>query len=331
MKNTITLAALAACVAMPVSASTIDYVYSSYYAFGDSLTDDGKFGALFAPSAGGRITNGPTYAEIIADGFAVSENYALGGATAGPVNTNAPYGTSNVPPYEDLNMYATLGDQLDLFEADAPGAGDNPLVSILMGSNDIFQNALIPGYDVTETVDYVIDAIYEIADIGARSGIVFDDFIVPFTPGEDNALFGPARVAYNDYFTSRLGELDSAGFNIITPDLDAASALIDADPAAYGIEYFEACAPSFFSVTFADNCTFVGFDASGAPIYDLSLANAYTLTDPVHPSATVHAVWAEAVIRDVEASTLSAVPLPASGWLLLGGVGLLAARRKRAA
>jgi len=62
-------AGLAATLALPAQASTLGDYYTSYYAFGDSLTDDGKFGILFPPSLGGRFSNGPTYAELVADRF----------------------------------------------------------------------------------------------------------------------------------------------------------------------------------------------------------------------------------------------------------------------
>ncbi|WP_375688893.1 SGNH/GDSL hydrolase family protein [Pseudooceanicola sp. LIPI14-2-Ac024] len=318
--------AAATIVSVPVQASPLSDIFTSFYAFGDSLTDDGKFGALLPPSFGGRFTNGPTYAEMIAEDFAVSENYALGGATAGPVNTNAPYGTSNVPPFEDLNKYATLGDQVDLFmsELDLGAAGSNPLVSILMGSNDIFQNALDPLFDVTETVEHVITAVYEIAAAGP-----FDDFIIPLTPGTDSPVYGALRIAYNDYLLSRLADLEADGLNIFVADLDAASDRIDADPEAYGITEEGYCAPSFFSLDLTRNCTFVGIGPSG-PIFDLTLANAYPLADPVHPTTPIHTEWAKEITATVQAD-LSPVPLPAGGVLLLAGLGALGiARRRRA-
>lgn len=311
-------------VALPVTAAPWNTTFTSYYAFGDSLTDDGKYGALFPPSFGGRFTNGLTYAEMLAQDFAVSENYALGGATAGPVNTNAPYGTSNTPPFEDLNKFATLADQVNEFVSglDLTAAGSNPLVSILMGSNDIFQNAFEPLYDVTQTVDYVIDAIYDIAAAGP-----FDDFIIPLTPGADSPVLGALRQTYNDYLLSRIGDLEADGLNIIIADLDAASARIDADPAAYGITETGACAPSFLSIDITDNCTFAGFDADG-PIFDLDLANAYPLADPNHPTTPIHTEWAKEIAAAVQAD-VSAVPLPASGLLLLAGLGAAGLVRRR--
>lgn len=324
MKHAILTAAIAACVAAPLGAATLADTYTSYFAFGDSLTDDGKFFPFTtAPSFEGRFSNGETYAEIIAGDFAVSGNYALGGATAGPVNLNAPYTNPA------LNAYATLGDQVTTFIAsgDAGSAGANPLVSILMGSNDIFQNAFDPLFDVTDTVDHLIDAIYAIAGLGP-----FDDFVVPLTPGATGpSPFAPLRQDFNAYFLSRLAGLEADGINIIVPDFDAASARIAADPLAFGITTIGACAPTFFGPDDAENCTFTGYDEFGNPQYDLSLADAYTLADPVHPSATVHAEWANEFSAAVLSDIAAPVPLPGTGLLLLGGIAALGMRRRKAA
>lgn len=336
MKSILSLAILAGSVAVsaPAQAAPLSSIFSSYFAFGDSLTDDGKYGYLPAPSLGGRFTNGPTYAEHIAGDFAVSGNYALGGATAGPVNANVPYGTAITDPTLDLDQFATLSSQVDVFELDPTRllAGSNPLVSVLMGSNDIFQQAYLPdgsvnpAFDVTETVDYVTSAVRRIAALGP-----YDDFIIPLTPGADNAVYGPFRQAYNAYLMTQVADLIAEGLTIYIPDLDAVSATIAADPTAYGITETGSCIHSIIGGNnpLVDNCTLVGFDGSGGPIFDLSLANLYPLADLVHPSATVHAEWAKGVTARVQAD-LSAVPLPAAGVLLLAGLGSLALRRRAA-
>ncbi|EAQ02799.1 outer membrane autotransporter domain protein [Pseudooceanicola batsensis HTCC2597] len=335
MRNLLIAAGLTVCISVPAAAGTLGTIFTSYYAFGDSLTDDGKFGLLPPPSAGGRFTNGPTYAEMIAEDFATSDNYALGGATAGPENDNAPYGTATTDPTFDLNQFATLSDQVDVFESDLDlsAAGSRPLVSVLMGSNDIFQQTYLdagrtvlnPAYDVEDTVDHVIAAVERIAGLGP-----FGDFIIPLTPGAGDGTFGATRVEYNEYLFEQVAGLRASGLNIYVPNLDAASARIAADPTAYGITETGPCASTGIGSFDPTNCTFAGFDGSGDPIFDLDLANAYSLADPVHPTTPVHREWA----NEVEATVLRAVapvPLPASGLLLVAGLGALAVRKRAAA
>lgn len=313
-------AAAAALAATPLAALPLESVFTSYYAFGDSLTDDGKFGALFPPSFGGRFTNGVTYSEIIAERFAVSANYALGGATAGPENE-----TAYPPGFGPL--FGTLENQLSTFQATGGPAlaGSNPLVLIFLGSNDIFQNYDEPDFIVTDAADAVIDAVEQIAALGP-----FDDFILPLLPGATGASpFVPFRNAFNEHLLDRAAELEAEGLRIWTPSVDPATARVASNPDVYGVTNLGSCATTVLSLTLADNCTFTGFE-DGVPQFDLSLADAYMLIDGVHPTAPVHREWAADIIATVERD-LTAVPVPGAGLLLAFGLAAFgAARRARA-
>ena len=322
--NRIVAIVAATVVASPLAAAPISDVYTSYFAFGDSLTDDGKNGdRLDPPSFGGRYTNGLTYSEMSAEGFSSYKNYALGGATAGPNNIYIPFYAA------DVQQFATLDRQVDYFTTtgDYMTAGDNPLVSILMGSNDIFQQSANPLYDVRDTVDYVIDAILDIAALDPA----FDDFVVPYSPGAfgDNA-YVQLRTDYNDYLDERAAELEAQGLNIIQFSLDVGTLRILDDLEGYGITEEGPCAPAFNNVPVEQNCTFVGYDEDDMPIFDLDLANAYRLADPVHPTTPVHTEWSKELVGAVEADLAAEVPLPASGLLLLAGLGGVAGFRRRA-
>ena len=118
------MAACAVIVSAPVSqAQDLSQFFSSYIAFGDSLTDDGKFaGTPFEPglpSLGGRFSNGRTYAEIISDDFTVNFNFAIGGATARNENENL------LPP-----EFGTFGGQVATFT----GLVANPLAQAAVGA-----------------------------------------------------------------------------------------------------------------------------------------------------------------------------------------------------
>jgi len=129
-----------ATVAGASQAVTLDS-FSSYVAFGDSLTDDGKLGVLAPPSFGGRFSNGITYAEHLADDFKASGkttvNLAVGGATVENDNENL------VPGLEFIGTFAGQVSALETqinFAGLGQALGDNPLVSVLFGGNDILQD-----------------------------------------------------------------------------------------------------------------------------------------------------------------------------------------------
>lgn len=128
MLKSIITAGAACLIAGTLHAAPVSYSdpFTSFFAFGDSLTDDGKFGFQAPPSFGGRFSNGITYAEHLAQDFIdagkVEENFALGGATSGDINT------TDYPDPEAAAPFATFGAQIATFEllASSVPIGDNP-------------------------------------------------------------------------------------------------------------------------------------------------------------------------------------------------------------
>ncbi len=109
--------------------------YSSFWALGDSLSDNGNLFAATAanpalpatpaspPYFNGRFSNGPVWAEAIAQHFTLSGNFAFGGANA----------------LTDADGVPDLGLQLGAFALTAaPAMGPRPLVSLWFGANDQF-------------------------------------------------------------------------------------------------------------------------------------------------------------------------------------------------
>ncbi len=315
----ILIATVATCgLAMPVAAGTLTDTFTSYYAFGDSLTDDGKFGSLFAPSLGGRFSNGRTYAEYIADEFTDanldSGNFALGGATASDTNLNPDLPAS-------LNtFFGQIGTFAGAVTGSLTSPGDNPLVSVLFGGNDFFQ-----GQDMTAAADSVANGIRAIGSIASDT---FDDFLVlslPDISGSPRFAGDPIAKAASDAFNAQLAlniiDLRSEGFNIITFDTDSVTQEILADFAngspLYGVT--NVTTPCTLSMAVdGPNCVADGFDP-----------DTYLYSDAVHPNGVSQRLLGERVIATVEA-----VPVPAAMPLMLTaalGFGAAAWRRRRAA
>ena len=182
-------AGLIAVMSLPAAATSITDRYTSFYVFGDSLSDDGKFGQLPAtpPSVGGRFSNGPVWAEHIAQDFEDAGrdtgNLAVGGATASDLATLTPLSTFNGQIDAFLGSIFTgmgLPEQLapePVFSETAPNPGSNPLVAVWFGGNDLF--ASFAESDVIAAAKAVTDGITRLATSPLGS---FDDFLVANLP-----------------------------------------------------------------------------------------------------------------------------------------------------
>lgn len=303
---------------LPAHATVLTNTYTSYYAFGDSLTDDGKLVQLNDPSLGGRFSNGPTYAEILAEEFTGAgldtQNYALGGATANDVNL------------DPLGQLSTFAGQLGVFSsavrAGAVLPGSNPLVSVFFGANDFFQ-----GRDPIQAADDVVDRIADIASISPE----FDNFLVLGLPDigatpafPDGAASQAATKASDDFNTQLAAGLaalgNSQGLSITPFDTNGVFQEIveSVDNGTFEFGIFDVTTP----------CT-ASFSLPGPSCLDAGVdPNTLLFGDGVHPNAVAHEVLADAIVDAFEAQ-LSVVPLPASLPMLLGAVGFLGWRARR--
>ncbi len=343
------MAACAVIVSAPISqAQDLSQFFSSFIAFGDSLTDDGKFGSQGLPSLEGRFSNGPTYAEIIASDFAVNTvlpfegNFAIGGATARAENEN-----TLLPA-----AFGTFGGQVATFSsvvADPTGSalvGDRPLFSVLFGGNDVLQNVGLPdganpppGNFLPGVGELAADAVE--ANIRAIAALDenYNDFLVlnlpdvSQTPLFQNAAFGAGALAplaaletagYNNQLAMNIDSLRSDGINIIEFDLNAFSAAQQAGAVLLGIDIETPCTFDLSNPGPEGTCVF----APGEPDdTDLSLANNFFFIDGVHPNALSQAGTAAAI----QSAVAAAVPLPAGLPLLLAGLGVFGILRMRRA
>src|SRR5262245_6310055 len=144
--------------------------YTEVIVFGDSLSDPGN---LFAVTGGaippspyfeGRFSNGPVWAELLADALDVPmRNYAFGGARTGRTNQ---WDDPSVPV-----EFPGLLDEIDLFLATNQGRLDpRALYVVWAGANDFFEApaaATIPA-----AVTNITTAVRRLQIAGARSILV---------------------------------------------------------------------------------------------------------------------------------------------------------------
>ena len=310
-------AASVAALAAPAGAAPLSDTYSSLYVLGDSLSDDGN---LFAATDGetpasppyfeGRFSNGPVFTDYLAEGFAEAENFAFGGAQAVPDDDEIP----------------DLPTQLALLSAVDPSTfGDDSLATLLFGANDIF-GALDADAEEVLAAEDAADAVVE----GARAvlDLGIDRVAVLTLPRLDTTplytLFRPelaeearlAEQAFNARLDAGLAQLSAEGLPVRRVDTQAFFDVLLTDPGSIGIA--ETTLP----------CLFPSEEAAAAfgqpQACDLATeAPQRAFFDSVHPSARVHEAFADYVEAE-----LAPIPLPAGGLLLLGGLGLLAARRR---
>lgn len=346
MRLTTIVAIVFTTCASAASATSLTDLFSSYIALGDSLTDDGKLVQQAPPSFEGRFSNGRTYAEIIADQFAVAENLALGGATAGDVNANQ---ASFVGPAEALfNAFGTLNRQIDTLEAQVsiPGVsaalGSTPLISVFFGANDLLQNlgSALAGVEVgRNTANLVGDGVRRIAGLNPN----FDTFLLlnlpnlantPLfsSPANPESAFAPLAFAETNAFNEELGvvaqQLRNEGLTVIEFDVDAVFQQILSGAVDLGISDLTGQCIADFTVFDASdsNCSFVEFDpTTGLPVFDLALADDLLFVDSIHPNRVAQSALADFATDRV----LAAVPLPAGLPLLLAGLGMLVVVRRR--
>jgi len=155
---------------------------SDLYVFGDSLSDSGAL-AVIAPGAcpsapyfDCRFSNGPVWAELVADELGVT------GATAYAGGTNYAIGGQRSDQ--------VLGGQIPQFLAQNGGVADpDALYAIWAGGNDFLQG----NPDPTNAVENVLESILGLAAFGAKDFLIFnlpiaDPWAFAFNSGLANGL-----------------------------------------------------------------------------------------------------------------------------------------------
>lgn len=276
------------------------------YFFGDSLTDDGNLAELLRglvaepalrayTGAGGRLSNGPTYAELVDDllGLPPGGNYALAGAEAGGSQSlgdlivELGMGGALLVPDTDprLDLDTNLGAQVDRFAADTAGTPPQDATGfILAGSNDFF-NILDPADApavLARAVQGTLSAAAELLAAGLEEVVVatlpvplfFPAFgtLDPVELAEINALSAAHTAALAD----GIARLRDLGLAVRLLDMRPISDAIAEDPSGFGL-----IAPYHLTLE------------TGAPEelarYD---EDQVAFWNPLHPSAATHGILA---------------------------------------
>ena len=252
-------------------------------------------------------------------------NLAVGGATAEDDNENL------VPGLEFIGTFAgqvsTLQAQID-FAGLGGALGDNPLVSVLLGGNDILQD-LTEGSFIGEIGQNAADALTAGVEKVAALGPQFDDFLLvnlpdfggapAFAGGFLESLAAAESAAFNERLAQNAQELRNSGLNII--EFDLFGLFEEVRRGSLGIANTTGqCTESFRNFDPFNNC------AVGLSGVDLALADNFLFIDGIHPNRIAHGAIADGI-----RASLVAVPLPGGLPLVLAGVlglGLISGRRK---
>jgi len=274
--------------------------YTGAVFFGDSLSDPGNlFAATGAPPEPyweGRTSNGPVWAEHVADKYATA------------VETDQP------PPG---SFALDLPQQIASFAASGVDLGRRPVAAIWIGNNDVI-GAISPGATPEQITGAALGAAGAVgASIGQLSGLGIHDFVVlnmppleltpqfqlpEFTPeGALAAQLGSGT--FNAALAQIVASLDSSTTRIASIDVHQTMIDLIEDPAAFGVS--DAVNPCFDRVS--SLCT-----------PEQSLERAFF--DPLHPNLVLHEDIAE-----IAGAEMQPVPLPAPALLLFAAVAMLAA------
>ncbi|MGZ8939777.1 MAG: SGNH/GDSL hydrolase family protein [Limisphaerales bacterium] len=249
--------------------------FTRIFAVGDSLTDTGNFHARSGgipppPYFDGRFSNGPLWIEYLAENLGMellpSDNFAVGGATTGALNSNNGVAGQN---------YSGVQQQIaDLLAAHPSGLDPDALYIVWAGANDFFvvlETGGDPAALIADGVGNTAVALQTLWAAGARHIIVPNIPDLGLTPYAQSSGAAPVITflcgLYNQALEGALAALNTAG--IATIRLDAFSALNRM-----------VNSPDDFGFT----------NVGGAYIFTGGQMDEFLFWDAVHPTTAGHAV-----------------------------------------
>lgn len=315
--------AVALAAAAPAIGATVDY--TSFHVLGDSLSDRGNvYRASLRqvpkspPYWNGRFSNGPVWAEHVADAFRAERLptgiHAWGGATARTTNDGIPDLRAQAARYRSLD-----GDR----------RGERPLLALWAGGNDVLNTS-----GTTRSARVGRAAARAVGDTAAlltRGGV--GDFLIFDLPDlgripkyADNTAGARAATAGARAFNRQLRrEIIALRKDGATVRKVSSYALFNAlleDPRAFGLR--DATTPCL--------------DGNDNPC-SARQGRQRAFFDEIHPNYVLHRRIAETAMGEIDAggavsasavASVAPVPLPgAAGLLLVAIAGLAAVARRR--
>ncbi len=293
-------------------------------AFGDSLSDVGNdfaltLGAVPPPPRydRGRFTNGPIWAEPLAEalgaalkpsegGFDLADSVSFAYGGAGTQRTPNPTPGGFLVP-------GVLGQVALYRDALAGQPADGSALHVLWGGANDYLLGLTT--DPSASVGNIETAIEELYALGARHVLVPNLPDLGATPIAQalgaGAALSALTDAHNSLLRQALADLGASltGISLTPLDVHALFARILADPAAFGFGSGVVAGPASGCLLPPFDCSPVGFDTDAF------------FWDEQHPSTAVHRLIAEA------ARGALGIPEPPAWALLAAGFVGLAARR----
>jgi len=281
--------------------------FTKIYAFGDSLSDTGNVNQIVQTVTGGtasfppfpyyngRFSNGPIWAEKLADKLGISLiNFSYGGATTGTANTlDTTFNNLGLPS----SLLPGLQGEITAFQSQYQnGADPDALYTILAGANDFLptNSTFQPVSTPNSSLSNITIAVNSLANLGAKNFMVLnlpDLGKIPLTKDSVNtqicALDANCLNNLTASYNAQLSSSFSNNLNIISVDVNTLVNNAIAKKEQFGI--------TFENVT--DSCLDATFTVCSNP-------NQYLFWDGTHPTTQGHLLIAEAAFQS------TAVPEP---------------------
>ncbi|HQU04420.1 MAG TPA: autotransporter domain-containing protein [Acidocella sp.] len=315
----------------------------SFYAFGDSLVDNGNiprvYGVQFSFIEGslaqyydnGRFSNGPTWAEILPGltglSFSASNDVAVGGAFAGPLVINVPpiiSGTFNnlsnlpstSPPFAPATTTAlpSFDEEVSNFAAAGGHFGAGDVAGVWVGANNYFVAAqqisaspssanAIVQAAVAQDVGQIGAGVSGLISLGAKTLIVQNLPPLGATPTFNGAT---DQLNGTTYLVNQISSLHNSELSLAMEALHSSTGanIIVVNETQLFNEVL--ANPSAFGIT---NTTTACVTVTSCLTGSTATQNTYLFWDGVHPTAGIHQFIAEYAAADLNA--LRALTAPA--------------------